>query len=170
LRPVEERFEFTNREWVEIAELAERVPSISLSSAGHFAECRAAPSALHLRYMGDELRVLAALNRVGADLGDPIEISRAGRDVLVTGVGIGRQRQQEIHDALSSQNTSSFVFPSRPRPAPSVSAGTRSRTTPPVSARDQARLAEQIGGRVYFAQLAAQVLDLSEPMMSRPTH
>ena len=31
----------------------------------------------------------------------------------------------------------------------------------------QSRVAEQIGGRVYFAQLAAQVLDLSEPMMSR---
>ena len=48
------------------------------------------------------MRVLAALNRVGADLGDPIEVSRAGGEILVSGVGIEPQRQQEIKDALRS--------------------------------------------------------------------
>ena len=48
-------------------------------------------------------RVLAALNEVGADLGDPIEVSRAGGEILVTGVGIAPRRQQEIAAAIGPQ-------------------------------------------------------------------
>jgi hypothetical protein len=118
--------------------------------------------------MGDELHVLAALNRVGADLGDPIEVSRAGSEILVTGVGIAPRRQQEIHDALSSQTHVVVRFSESPpaavEPERAVSSG--GPVNPDIPQR-QSRLAEQIGGRVYFAQLAAQILDLSEPMMSR---
>ncbi len=167
LRPVAERFEFSNREWVEIAEWTEEAMPEAIAAAK---APRPSPSTFATMgaTMGDELRVLAALNRVGADLGDPIEVSRAGHDVLVTGVGIAPQRQQEIHDALSSQKHVVVRFsesaPAKVQPEKEAPAEVPAK---PDMLQRQARLAEQLGGRVYFAQLAAQVLDLSEPMMSR---
>jgi hypothetical protein len=118
--------------------------------------------------IGDELHVLASLHRVGADLGDPIEVSRAGGDVLVAGVGIAPQRQQEIQDALGAQKHVVVRFS---EPAPAKLDPEKEATPESAPAADiqqlQALMAEQIGGRVYFSQLAAQVLDMSEPMMAR---
>ena len=118
--------------------------------------------------IGDELQVLAALRRVDADLGDPIEVSRAGNQVLVTGVGIAAQRRQEINDALGSQSRVVVRFSeTAPAPAQPENAAPADSTINVEIQQLQGRVAEQIGGRAYFAQLATQVLDLSEPMMSR---
>jgi len=182
LRPLEERLEFSNREWVEITELAgQPAPEPNAIAAaevhstgagattpGLLANRVSPPASSTLATIGDELRVLTALNRVGADLGDPIDVSRSGREILVTGVGIAPQRQQEIQNALSSQARVVVRFSeSTPdKVQPEKEAPTESAARPDMQPL-QARLAEQIGGRVYFAQLAAQVLDMSEPMMSR---
>jgi len=182
LRPVEGRFEFRNREWVEIAEIADATPPPdAIASVGAMTSGRSTTALpgiprgaaqlsppTHTATIGDELQVLAALNRVGADLGDPIEVSRSESDILVTGVGIAPRRQQEIHDALRSQKHVVVRF-SESEPA-SVQPEREAPADRMVNAdiqRLQARMAEQIGGRMYFAQLGAQVLDLSEPMMSR---
>ena len=166
LRPVEERFEFRNREWVEITELPGEAPPVLIAGAegnkgdNHIKVSPSTPPASAT--IGDELHVLASLHRVGADLGDPIEVSRAGGDILVAGVGIAPQRQQEIHDALGAQKhvVVRFSEPAPARPEPEREA------TQDIQ-QFQAQMAEQIGGRVDFLQLAAQVLDLSEPMMAR---
>jgi len=176
LLPVEERLEFRNQEWVEITELggiAVPAPVEIAAAAGSPASARRhAPPAASVpsssATISDELRVLAALHQVGADLGDPIEVSRMGGEILVTGVGIAPQRQREIHDALGSQPGVVVRF-SDSAPA-SVEPQTEAPADSTVSVEIQqlqARLAERIGGREYFSQLAAQVLDLSEPMMSR---
>ena len=52
--------------------------------------------------ISDELRVLAALHKVGADLGDPVEVARGAGEIVVSGVGIAPERQQEIQQVLSS--------------------------------------------------------------------
>jgi len=179
LRPVEERLEFRNREWIEITEVAgdpAPTPATIAASGGHPTArdlktpptAGASTTASTSATAGDEVRVLAALNRVGADLGDPIEVSRAGGEILVSGVGIAPQRQQEIKDALRSQTHVAVRFsesaPEKVQPEPEAP------TDGSVNAdieRLQARVASRIGGRVYFAQLASQVLDLTEPMMSR---
>lgn len=176
LQPVEERLEFRNRDWIEITELGvDTAPAIGPLAA---APVQAAPVVSRSQApapvestsatIGDELRVLAALHQVGADLGDPIEVSRSGGRILVAGLGIAPQRQQEIQDALRSQShvilRLSDSIPARdeadpaPAPAAAVTEGIE---------RLQSRMAGQLGGRVHFAELAAQVLDLSEPMMSR---
>jgi hypothetical protein len=165
LQPVEERFEFRNREWVEITELAaEAEPPVLIAEGNrannHTKIAASAPPASAT--IGDELHVLASLHRVGADLGDPIEVSRAGGDILVAGVGIAPQRQREIHDALGAQKHVVVRF-SEPVPARIEP----EREAPPDIQQFQAQMAEQIGGRADFLQLAAQVLDLSEPMMAR---
>ena len=185
LRPLEERFEFRNREWVEISELPESAPADLIASTGRPPDSLVAetagvvhekialdatplPSAASLATIGDELHVLASLHKVGADLGDPIEVSRVGGGILVAGVGIAPQRQQEIQDALSSQNHVLLRFsdsaPAKVEPereVPSVNAPN------PDLQKLQDRVAERIGGRVYFTRLSAQVLDLSDPLMAR---
>jgi hypothetical protein len=173
LRPVQERFEFRNREWVEITELAGQAePPVLIAGAdGSTSDNHSKmPPAISpaSATIGDELHVLASLQRVGADLGDPIEVSRAGADIVVAGVGIAPQRQQEIHDALAAQSHVVVRF-SEPAPArlePEKEAPPESAAAADIQ-QLQALMAGQIGGRVYFSQLAAQVLDLSEPMMAR---
>jgi hypothetical protein len=180
-RPVEERFEFRNREWVEITELDEETATESIAAAGERTDGakprrvfplnaeRLPGTPSHAATIGDELRVLAALNQVGADLGDPIEVSRAKGDILVSGVGIAPQRQEEIQGALRSQkhvvvrfSESAPVSVPQEREAPMDSTASTD-----VRSQLQGQMAEQMGGRVYFVQLGAQVLDLSESMMSR---
>ena len=174
LQPVEGRFEFRNQEWVEITALADEIvppaEAIATNPETHVNPPSVASSATALAppaTIGDELRVMAALHQIGADLGDPIEISRAGSDVLVTGVGIAPQRRQQIQSALAQQPHVAVRF-SEPAPgrvppeaaAPDATSGADIRQL-------QSRIANQIGGRANFEQLAAQVLDLSDPMMAR---
>jgi hypothetical protein len=179
LQPVEGRFEFRNREWVEISEIADATPPSNAIAVtdGHPLRDRpglppdATPPPVAAREpeatIGDELRVWAALHQAGADLGDPIEVSRTGAEILVTGVGIPPQRRQEIQDAIGSQphvvvrfSESAPATVRAERPAASSAPGAELRQL-------QARVAEQIGGRANFEQLASDIFDLSDPMMSR---
>jgi hypothetical protein len=50
---------------------------------------------------GEELQVVAALHRIGADLGEPIEVRREGAGVLVSVTGLDVRRQNEVKAALS---------------------------------------------------------------------
>ena len=129
LRPMEERLEFSNQEWIEITEVSDdTTPPVSRSAvenerpaAGNpkppipeasNAVTVPAPSAS----AADQLQVVAALHDVGADLGDPVEVSRSGSEVLVSGVGITPARQQEINKCHRIEtSTSLFAFPTRRR-------------------------------------------------------
>jgi hypothetical protein len=172
LTPIEERFEFRNREWVEISEAPENssAPNLIASSAPtiiHHGDAGVrSPSSPAT--IGDELHVLSALHQAGADLGDPIEVSRSGGEILVAGIGIAPLRQQEIQNALRSQKRVVVHFS---EPASAQIEPQKEPATEPAGGADfnrlQARLAEQIGGRVIFSQLASQILDMSEPMMAR---
>jgi hypothetical protein len=117
--------------------------------------------------VGDELRVLDALHQIGADLGDPVEVSRNASEIVVSAVGIAPERQQEIQQALNSlpgvvirftESAPAAGVPQQPVPA---------NPAPSDIPQVQARIAERLGGRANFDQLAAQVLDLSEPLMAR---
>jgi anti-sigma factor RsiW len=181
LRPVEGRFEFRNREWVEITELADdgvppseiaAAPSHAVNGQAHATpeitpDSAAASPASAFATAGDELRAVAALHQVGADLGDPVEVSRNGSEVVVSGVGVDPVRQREIQNALNAQphvvvrfneSASSNMRPARSSADTALSADVQ---------QLQSRIAAQVGGRANFEQLASQVLDLSEPMMSR---
>jgi hypothetical protein len=181
LRPVEGRFEFRNREWVEITELADDgVPPSEVAAAQNHSltgqahtvpettpDSTAPSSASAFATAGDELRAVAALHEVGADLGDPVEVSRTASEVVVSGIGVDPARQREIQNALSAQPHVIVRFSDS---APSNARPTRASTdnAPSADAQQlQNRIAAQVGGRANFEQLASQVLDLSEPMMSR---
>jgi len=179
LQPVQGRFEFRNGEWVEITAVAEETAPASAAATEHAPEVTAPslpPSALPATTpasmaptMADELHVMAALHQVGADLGDPVEISRSSSEILVSGVGIAPERQREIEQAIGSQTRVVFRFSASNTVATNVRADRTAaeNAAGPDLRRMQARVAEQIGGRANFEQLASEVLDLSDPMMSR---
>ncbi len=181
LRPVEGRFEFSNQDWVEITDLGD--DTVSAETAAATPAPRKADDSVGERptsgapvttsapapaTLGDELRAMAALHQVGADLGDPIEITRNGGKITVTGIGIAPDRQKEIGEALASQSNVVVRFSDTP-PAPSQpEKEAPAQTTSNGDIRQlQAQIAAHVGGRANFEQLAADVLDLSEPMMAR---
>jgi anti-sigma factor RsiW len=181
LRPLEERLEFSNQEWVEITEVPDdaappapisangetrrpsgnpRVPSSETSNAA-IASSPAASAA-------DELQVISALHDLGADLGDPVQVSRSGTEVVVSGIGLAPGRQQEIKSALGSKAHVVVRFSdSPPATAPDQPVASNDTSTAGDVRQLQVRLAEQLGGRANLEQLSAQVLDSSESLMAR---
>ena len=177
LLPVEGRFEFRNHESVEITEVAEDAAQPTEAAAGNAhatAGAENAPSPARLpkagasSTAGDELRILGELHKLGADLGDPIEVQRAGGEILVTGVGIPSERQRQIQDAIGSKPNVVLRFSDAAAP-PLQPEDTASRTTATgvQEAGLRTRMENQLGGRRYVEQLTRQVLEMSESMMSR---
>jgi anti-sigma factor RsiW len=183
--PLEGRFEFRNRDWVEMTELTDQptLPASTVAGATGgmprqpgMPPDRGEPSAAPVYAAGvaEELQVAAALHQVGADLGDPVEITRDGGQILVSGTGIPPQHQKQIHELLDSMPGVVVRFsapggvPSGPgappvqpeTPAPRDNAGS---APPPF----QARLEERLGGRPQFERFSSQLLDGSDAVMSR---
>ncbi len=168
LRPIESRLEFRDSVWVEIVAVAARPvappPLASSAPPAPPAPVAVAPSSATL---ADELQVLAALHQVGADLGDPVEVTRTGGRILVSGVGVAPERRRRIQDALGGLANVVVRF-SDPGDAELL---------PPAYASERAvggghteydgRLAEQLGGRLHFERLSAELLDRSDSMMAR---
>lgn len=118
--------------------------------------------------IADELRAVAVLHRLGADLGDPVEVVRNGAYVVVGGTGVSPGLQRQIRDALVSEPKVLLQFsesvaapPASPPPA---------RDAAPVKTAGPgvpSRLEAQLGGRAQFERLSAQLLDHDEAVMTR---
>ena len=188
LEPLQGRFEFRNHDWVEMTELVDQqTPPASTISAGTtggiprqpgvppaLLEAPAAETASPSPFSG-ELQVVSALHQVGADLGDPLSISREGKDVLVTGTGIAPKRQQQIHAQLdrlphvvvrfTDPAFSANSFPASNQPVHSEPA-TRDAAGPEKSPYP-ARIEERLGGRPQFERFSGQVLEWTDSAMTR---
>jgi anti-sigma factor RsiW len=180
LAPIEGRFEFAGAEWVEIIGLADQPDSPPSKIAGTTAGAPRQPGAPAEIFpsigsrkeseANEELQVVAALHRVGADLGDPVEIKHEGTAVVVSGVGVSPRRQQEIHRALDRLPHVVMRFSE-----PGLPAGTPAQSEP-VTARDaaaaerpiyMARIEQRLGGRPQFERFSGQVLDAVDSGMTR---
>jgi anti-sigma factor RsiW len=175
LRPVEGRFEFRNSEWVEYEEIPDAFTTDGGNPAGPRVEDpmrQAVPSRQAALPSGssasisEELRVLAALHGIGADLGDPVEVSVGDGRVIVSGIGINAQRQQEIRRALEDIPNVSVQFTD---PAAS---GAAADSAADVDASGkataaQSRLEQQLGGRAEFERFSGQLLDQMDSAMAR---
>ena len=173
LQPVHERFEFRDREWMEISELPdEAAPAFALAPAlaalagnPHTAP---GPARITEATVGEELQVFAALHRIAADLGDPIEVTRERSQIVVAGVGIAPERQEQIHKVLDAVPNVVVRFSE-----PAAAASQYAQPAPPappeksISQQFQARIEQQIGGRQNFEQFSSQLLDMTDAMMSR---
>jgi len=185
--PVEGRFEFRNRDWVEMTELVDQqtlpastlagatggtprqpgVPPAFISNPAEASDTQAKLPA----GMNQELQVVEALHHVGADLGDPVEISREGRQLLVSGTGIPPKRQAQLHAVLDQLpnvvvHFDNPAFPASNPPVPSEPAQTRD-AAGPENRQLQARIEERLGGRPQFERFSGQLLDWTDSAMAR---
>lgn len=115
----------------------------------------------------EELKVFAALHRLGADLGEPIEVTRGETQVVVTGVGIEPDLARRLREELSPVPRVEVRFSDSP---PEVE--TPSQPSAPIPPQGQAaqfqqKLEKQLGGRAAFDQFADRVLSITEALMSR---
>jgi hypothetical protein len=181
LEPLEGRFEFRNHDWVEMTELVDQQTNPASTVAGTAGGMLRqpgvppdpfnvpAPTAEPLAF-SEELQVVSALHQVGADLGDPLEISRDGRQVLVAGTGIPPQRQQQLHGLLDRLphvvvRFDDPAFPASAMPVQSEPA-TRDAAGPEKSTY-AARIEERLGGRPQFERFSSSVLDWTDSAMTR---
>ena len=176
LQPVHERFDFRDREWMEISELPDEATPASEVTTGnpHAAPVQpqaapvSEPALVRQATVGEELQVFAVLHRLGADLGDPIEVTRERSQIVVAGIGIAQDRQEQIHKALAAVPNVVVRFS---EPAVAVSEDVHA-PTPAAPAKSnsqpfQARIEQQMGGRQNFEQFSSQLLDMTDAMMSR---
>jgi len=179
LHAVEGVLQFRNSERVEISELPDSAePSLDASSrvaaAATTLPARPSKSIPRLEAQpglatpGEELAVLEALHRLGADLGDPIEVTRSGGEILVTGTGIGLDRQQEIREKLRTMPRVTVSLSSEPAESLAPDEGSSSRISVGAGMGPlQAEMERRLGGRAPFEQLADQTFDMADRFMSR---
>ncbi|HWC97822.1 MAG TPA: zf-HC2 domain-containing protein [Candidatus Sulfopaludibacter sp.] len=182
LAPVEGLLEFRDNQWIEFSEFTEspnRSSDTSTASVETPERLAEPPSRLAAGTprksvsVSDELQVLSALHQIGADLGDPIQVSRTSDEITVSGVGVSPQRRQLIQRKLESMPNVAVQF-SEPGAVtlPEVSSSTApaasgtARSSAPNS-KIQTRLEEQLGGRAELERFSSQILDVNEDVMSR---
>ena len=181
LEPVEGRFEFRNRDWVEMTEWVDQQADPASAVAGTTGgmarhagvppgPADAAPETTQPSPFSEQLQVVSALHRLGADLGDPIEIASRDGQVLVTGTGIPPQRQQQIHAQLDRLphvvvRFDEPVFPASDTPVPSEPAARDA--AGPEKATYAARIEERLGGRPQFERFSSTVLDWTDSALTR---
>lgn len=177
LEPVEGRFEFRNQDWVELTGFTEASATEGGTPATTRLEApvrRAEPSRPAAVPSGssasisDELRVLAALHEIGADLGDPVEVKLADGRVEVSGVGLPPARQREIENKLGGLPGVSVQFgtPETAQAIPQATAPDAAPVEAPKATRLQTRVEKQLGGRVEMERFSSQVMDWTEAAMS----
>lgn len=117
---------------------------------------------------GDELRVLAVLRRLDADLGEPVEVTRSSERVLVAGIGVAPHLQRQIEQELEGMPRVMVRFSEPAAVIPPPVAG-----IPGAAARRtdlaalESRIETHLGGRTAYEQFASDVLDTSDAAMSR---
>jgi hypothetical protein len=112
------------------------------------------------------LQVVTLLHRIGADLGDPVEVNLTDGKVLVSGAGVSPERQRQVHELLDgaanvevrfSQPEAALIMP--PADAPATGGDT-------ANVGIQTRLEKQLGGRAAFERFSTHVLDGNEAAMA----
>jgi hypothetical protein len=184
--PIAGRFEFRDREWVEMTELVDQqtLPASTIAGAtGGMPRQPGMPPAFiapsvkpqpgenESAGFSVELQVVEALHQVGADLGDPVEIRRDGRQVLVSGTGIPPKRQEQLHAVLDPLpdvvvRFAAATFPASATPVQTEPAPTRD-AAGPEHRQLQARIEERLGGRPQFERFSGQLLDWTDAAMAR---
>jgi hypothetical protein len=173
LEPVEARFEFRDREWVEINEFADAsIRDSAPPAVAHVGPpprqvvpSQPAATSSGAASISEELRVMLALHEVGADLGDPVEVSRSEGRIVVGGVGVPAQRQAQIHERLAAMpnvvvHFSEPTTPAVPEPEGEMPA---SGAAPKL----HTRIEQQFSGRAEFERFSSYMLDRNEAMMAR---
>jgi hypothetical protein len=113
-----------------------------------------------------EVRVLAALHRLGADLGEPVEVEvRPDGKVVVGGAGLPPSRQSEIREALAAERGVAVQFTAAPAMEPGAA-----KTSTRIEATHsplEAQLRAYAGGDAQYQTLSDRVLDESDTILAQ---
>ncbi len=156
LHPMSETLQFVD-DRVEISE-AEPEPAARAPSAPSAPLVAPLPTAAPAAGAGRELRVLAALHAIGADLGEPVEVTRRGASVIVATTGLTSAREQQVRDAVA--------------PIPGVTVRADAPEAAPMSSPAGAPTATAAGVRTQLEAVLGEpgvnrILDASEAVMAR---
>ncbi|HUI77194.1 MAG TPA: zf-HC2 domain-containing protein [Bryobacteraceae bacterium] len=118
--------------------------------------------------VADELQAVAALHRLGADLGEPVEVVLNGGHVVIGGTGVAPELQRQIRDAFvgAPHVVLQFSAPAVTPPAAAEPPASDAAPKPPTPGAPNP-LEAQAGGRTQLERLTAQLLDHDEAAMSR---
>jgi hypothetical protein len=117
----------------------------------------------------DTLHVLAALDRIGADVGEPINISEDARrgTVVVHATGLSDEREQEIRRVLKALPRTTLELNSSSASASLNSSGLAGNYTDSVPPALRLRFEEQTGGSIAFQEMTDRVLEASSSALAR---
>lgn len=171
LRPIRETLLFRNSEIVEISETTATEPVTPNQPVTRPPLIASEPGDPRGTSVGpeEELRVLAALNEISVDLGDPVEVNRD--DVLgrltITGVDIAPGRQEQIRHAIRGIPGVVVEF-TQPRP---LEPGAPPEPLAPATAQQRSalhdRLEARLGARDRVEQFIDTLLADSESALAR---
>ena len=177
LQTVECTFRFRGDEYVELSEAADAPgPVPQPQTARTPGSSVAAPQAVPVKPVSpsEELRVVAAIHAIQADLGDPVEITRddeRGR-IVVAALGADADRQAQLRAAVGSLGNVQLRFEQpdavQGSGAPASERRSAGAPVPPSKPSElQDRLATQLGGRTTAENFTNHVMDLSESALAR---
>ncbi len=162
LHPVACQLLFRDGEAVEVTEAepepASEIPS-SPSPSPIAAERKPQPSSTPTASL--ELQVAEVLHRIGADLGDPVEIESEGGSIVVTATGLDPRKSEQLRAALALPGVEArFVTPPQAPSTESLQAA----TAPPRTNREWE---QRLAGRFTYEEYADRVLAATEGMTAR---
>lgn len=114
----------------------------------------------------DELRVFALLRRLGADLGEPVEVTREGGRVLVSGVGISPEVERALSRELEASPRFSVQFSPPATDVPPAGRPASTITVRPEITRLQSQLEQRLGGRAAYDELANALLETVDGLLA----
>ena len=169
LRPTEGAFQFEGEQALEMEETATPVPPHEVQRA--LSERRYEPAPIPVESLAspaDTLHVLAALNAIGADVGDPIEVAEdPQRQVLVSAAGLNPERARQVASVLESLPHVRVVLGAADgHPSPAQTTVTeRSSAGMPGTLRQ--RFEDRLGGAVALQEITDRVLEASGLAVAR---
>ncbi|MEZ5400617.1 MAG: anti-sigma factor [Bryobacteraceae bacterium] len=181
LRPVEAAFEFVSQDRVEISDLgpadsltgirpAESPPAVSPAVVSPIETARVAEIERPAT-PGEELAVWVALHRMGADLGEPIAVSREGGRVVVRGFGLNAAVGQRIASELAGNDRAVFET-ANAGADPAVADLRRGMAVQSASAARQgaqwqSEIEAKLGGRAEYDEFVDRLLSSEDRLMLR---
>lgn len=168
LSPVKGAFQFEQQNEVTIEDAGEmpESPAESETKKSHVVE---RPAVVKEVGPEEELRVFAALNAIGADVGEPVtvDIDSSKQHIVIAGLGISANRERQIRQALEPIPNTALRFTS----GQPVGIGNQSEKPGSYSSDNAAPLRHtleaQAGGAQQFQLIADKALDTSSTILAQ---
>ena len=169
LHPTEGAFQFEGEEVLEMEETAAPVLPDALQLAPSERKYEPTPIPVESPASPAEtLHVLAALNAIGADVGEPIEVAEdSEHQVLVQAAGLSPERARQVAAALEPlPHVRVFLDAAGGHPSPTQTTVTeRSSAGMPETLRQ--RFEDRLGGAVALQEMTDRVLEASGSAVAR---